>query len=88
MNDISAVETLREIRANFAALQAELDAARARIAELESALKNLALAAANDMRHTGDDSNTGWLALQELSAALSEANRLTQLLSTAPKETQ
>lgn len=35
-NELSPVETLREIRANFAALQAELDAARARIAELEA----------------------------------------------------
>ena len=37
MTEQSPVETLREIRANFEALQAELDAARARIAELEAA---------------------------------------------------
>ena len=36
MTEQSPVETLREIRANFEALQAELDAARARIAELEA----------------------------------------------------
>ena len=41
MSNISPVETLREIRANFAALQAELDEARAENARLKEGINGL-----------------------------------------------
>lgn len=56
-----------------------------RIDELEAALKGLALAAANDMRHNDDNSDMGWLALKELSDALSVANHLTQPMPEPPE---